>query len=159
MDDRPGGVTVLGVIAILGGFLHLIPNKLLLIGGVLGMFSGMYTTTGQAGSPASAAGLIQTGLSLIGVLAALLVIIAGLGVLQLRSWAWLLALIAIVVVMIGAAVRLTVAQSLGQQVGTAMRLLEPFGQYFTVVTEGATLLLCGVALVYLCTPTVREAFE
>jgi len=69
MDDRPGGVTVLGVIAILGGFLHLIPNTLLLIGGVLGMFSGMYTTTGQAGSPASAAGLIQTGLSLIGVLA------------------------------------------------------------------------------------------
>ena len=159
MDDRPGGVTVLGVIAILGGFLHLIPNTLLLIGGVLGMFSGMYTTTGQAGAPASAAGLIQTGLSLIGVLAALLVIIAGFGVLQLRSWAWLLALIAIVVVMIGAAVRLTVAQSLGQQVDTAMRLLEPFGQYFTVVTEGAALVLCGVALVYLCTPTVREAFE
>jgi hypothetical protein len=48
MDDRPGGVTILGVIAILGGFLHLIPNTLLLIGGVLGMFSGMYTTTGQA---------------------------------------------------------------------------------------------------------------
>jgi formate hydrogenlyase subunit 3/multisubunit Na+/H+ antiporter MnhD subunit len=93
------------------------------------------------------------------VLAALLVIIAGLGVLQLRSWAWLLTLIAIVVVMIGAAVRLTVAQSSGQQAGTAMRLLEPFGQHFTVVTEAAVLVLCGVALVYLCSLTVREAFE
>jgi glucan phosphoethanolaminetransferase (alkaline phosphatase superfamily) len=159
MDNRPGGVTVLGFIAILGGFLHLIPNTLLLLGGVLGMFSGMFTTTGEAGAPASTAGLILTGLSLIGVLAALVAIIAGFGLLALRSWSWSLALIAIVVVMIGAVVRLTVAQSLGQQAGSMMRVLEPFGQHFTVVTEGAALVLCGVALVYLCTPTVREAFE
>lgn len=158
MDERPLGVTVLGIIAMVGGFFHLIPNALLLAGGVLGIFGGMYTTTGGAGAPASFEGLIQTGISLIGVLAALLLIVAGFGLLQMRSWAWPVAVVAALVALIGASTRLILLVTHEGGSDLFARLLKPFGQGIAVVGETLALVLCAVALVYLFLPTVREAF-
>jgi hypothetical protein len=158
MDERPFGVTVLGIIAMVGGVFHLIPNALLLTGGVLGIFGGMYTTTGAAGAPASFGGLIQTGISLIGVIAALLLIVAGFGLLQVRSWAWPLAVLAAVIVLIGAATRLILLVTYEQGGDLFTRLLKPFGHGVAVVGETIALVLCVAALIYLFRPTVREAF-
>jgi hypothetical protein len=158
MDDRPRGTTLLGVTAMLGGLLHLIPSTLALVGGILGIFSGMFTTTGQAGAPASSTGLILAGLGLIGVMAALVLIVAGFGVLQLRSWAWPLAVIAALITMLGAAARLIIVASSGPTADPLARLFAPVGQDVSVVSEAIALVLCAVALLYLCTPTVRSAF-
>jgi hypothetical protein len=158
MDDRPRGVTVLGVMAMLGGFLHLIPSTLALVAGVLGIFSGMFTTTGQAGAPASETGLILAGLGLIGVMAALVLIVAGFGVLQVRSWAWSLAVIAAIITMVGAAARLIIVAASGPTADPLGRLFAPLGEDISIASETLALVLCGIALVYLWTPTVRAAF-
>ncbi len=137
MTKRPGGVSFLGILLIILGILSLCWSGFALSFGALTAVFGDglgALRIGGFGSQAAWQGAV-------GLLAAIVQIVVGGGLLALKRWAWFLAFLA-------------VALNLAQGV------LSMFGGGFFSICCGAFWLLIPLGiLIYLLTPGVRRAFE
>lgn len=90
-QQRPTGVTILGILAIIGGILGLCGGVLGLLGGALAgsvaAGTSPYATAGTTTQLAADAGILIV-LSVFVLVLAVLDIVLGVGALQLRPWAW-----------------------------------------------------------------------
>jgi hypothetical protein len=80
--------------------------SLLAFAGLMAVCGGALTTTGSPGSVATAQGVAIVGVALVGVALALAVFVVGIGVLQVRPWAWIAAVALVAVAMLVDAVAL-----------------------------------------------------
>jgi hypothetical protein len=96
VNERPGGVTVLAVVYIILGVVSLIWS--LLVFGV-GTFTGLFGSLFGAENMASF-GVTNVWAGMLGVAGAVLDFIIAYGLLKLRRWAWVLALIGVGVAVI-----------------------------------------------------------
>jgi hypothetical protein len=137
MKKRPGGITFLGILLIILGILSLCWSGFAFSFGFLTATFGDWLGAlrlGGFGSQAAWQGAV-------GLLAAIVQIIVGGGLLALKRWAWILAFVA-------------VALNLAQGV------LSMFGGGFFSICCGAFWLLIPIGiLIYLLTPGVRRAFS
>jgi hypothetical protein len=143
---RSIGVTLLGAIAIGIGTLALGVFAVLVGVGLMGICSGAFTITKSAGGAASSGGVAMLGISLIGLLVALIVAALGVGLLQRRAWAWIAA-----VIMLGAVV-------LVDAVTIVAQAIRPEPNAGLVFWGAIILVICGGVLAYLVSPPVRDEF-
>lgn len=132
--QRPTGVTVLGVLAIIGGIVGLCGGTLGLLGGAL---AGSVAVAGTSSQLAADAGILVV-LSIIVLALAVLDFVFGVGALQLRAWAWKLGVGLSAVNIILDVVEIIVAHSI-------------FGNIIGIVVN-------AIILYYLYQPNVRKAF-
>ena len=96
MNQRPDGVTLISIIFIGLGILSLLWSGLVFgVGGLSSLFGGLFNAENIA-----AFGTSSTWMGFLGILAATLQIVAGFGLLALKKWAWILALISIAVTIV-----------------------------------------------------------
>ncbi len=96
MNQKPVGVTLIAVIFIGLGILSLLWSGLIFgVGGLSSLFAGLFNAENIAVFGAS-----STWAGFLGILAAALQIVAGFGLLALKKWAWILALISIAVTIV-----------------------------------------------------------
>lgn len=96
MNERPVGVTLIAIIFIGLGILSLLWSGLIFgVGGLSSLFAGLFNAENIAAFGAS-----STWAGFLGILAAALQIVAGFGLLALKKWAWILALISIAVTIV-----------------------------------------------------------
>ena len=89
MNERPVGVILIAIIFIGLGILSLLWSGLIFgVGGLSSLFAGLFNAENIAAFPPPALRRI-----LLGILAAALQIVAGFGLLALKKWAWILALV------------------------------------------------------------------
>ena len=132
---RPSGITILAILAAIGGVLGLLGGICLITGGAL--LGGVLGASG-----ASAAGV---GLGFFGVLGGLLILATGVldlafayGAWMLMPWAWMLGIVAEGVALLSA----------------LLGLLNG-GSFFSFLLSAA---IAGAILYYLFTPEVKRAF-
>ncbi|HEY7983805.1 MAG TPA: hypothetical protein VID73_06535 [Ktedonobacterales bacterium] len=132
---RPVGVTILAVLAIIGGILALCGGGALLLGGTA--LSGALASSGATSGLASSGML--AGLGALTLVLGVLDIVLGVGMLMLKPWAWLLGVVLEVINLIeaGAMVALKVSNIGTQIIGIVVSL---------------------IILFYLFRPNVRAAF-
>ena len=142
---RPTGVTILGVLAILGGIAGLIGGVTLiglglLIGTLLAsQISNQLTLAGYPGLSGLEAGLIGTIVIVLGVvvlLVGILYLAVGIGFFGGKGWAWTLGLIASVINVVLSIVQIA------------------FGSYGSIIG----LIIGGLILYYLMRPHVKTFF-
>jgi uncharacterized membrane protein (DUF2068 family) len=80
---RPTGVTIIAILAIIGGILGV-------LGGLAGLAGGALLAGGAAGTTAAAASGTVAIFSAILLIFGVLDIVLGIGLLRLRPWAWTL---------------------------------------------------------------------
>jgi uncharacterized membrane protein (DUF2068 family) len=131
---RPLGVTILGVLAIIGGILALCGGLGLAFGG--SALTSALSAAGQSTAISAGALAVSGGISaVLGVLE----LVFGVGLLQLKSWAWMLGVaLSIVSLVIG--------------------VIEIAVKYSTVGNQIIGMVISVIILVYLFTPGVRAAF-
>jgi hypothetical protein len=96
MTERPAGVTLIAIIFIGLGILSLLWSGLVFgIGGLSSLFAGLFNAETIA-----AFGTSSTWTGFLGILAAALQIVAGFGLLAMKKWAWILALVSIAVTIV-----------------------------------------------------------
>jgi hypothetical protein len=96
MTERPAGVTLIAIIFIGLGILSLVWSGLIFgVGGLSSLFRGLFNAENIA-----AFGTSSTWAGFLGILAAALQIVAGFGLLALKKWAWILALVSIALTII-----------------------------------------------------------
>ena len=137
MNKRPGGITFLGILFIFLGILSLCWSGFAFSFGALTAAFGDWLGAlriGGFGSQAAWQGAV-------GLLAAMVQIIVGGGLLALKRWAWFLAFLA---------VALNFAQGVLSMYG---------GGFFSICCGAFWLLIPLGILIYLLTPGVRRAFE
>ncbi len=133
---RPTGITILAVLAIIGGVLSLF-GALALIGAGALVAGGTLVANGTT-YPASASG----GLYILGVIflvLGVLDIVVGIGFFRLSPWAWMLGIIL-------------------QGVGLVLAIAEIALRYATLNGNILGMIVNAAILVYLLTPGVRQAF-
>ena len=128
MQQRPTGVTILAVLAIIGGFLGLCGSLTLFGVGGLGMAAG------EVSAGASAA--LFGGLGLV---SAILYLVFGIGAWMLKPWAWILGII-------------------GAGVSIASNLLSLVTGNSNLFAALLGLIIPGVILWYLFRPEIKAAF-
>lgn len=136
MNKRPGGITFLGILFIFLGILSLCWSGFAFSFGALTATFGDWLGAlrlGGFGSQAAWQGAI-------GLIAAIVQIIVGGGLLGLKRWAWVLAFLA---------VALNLAQGALSMIG---------GGFFSICCGAFWLLIPLGILIYLLTPGVRRAF-
>lgn len=135
---RPGGVTALGILAIVWGIVSLCGGSLLLLGDNL-LARRIALRTGEP--PRAFAALILV-LSLILLVQAMLYIIFGVGALQLNSWAWTLGIVLALV-------------------GIVARVAALFLDHrpSSVIGDVIGIAIDAIVLIYLFQPRVRQAFR
>ena len=132
--ERPGGVTVMGVIALIIGLLGIWPAMLAVLG------AGFFTAVG--GPPGATLGLVIIVASLFLVISPLLYIAFGIGALQLKPWAWLMGVLGSAFGILGA-----LGHNVGQH-GGGQTGIHWFG-----------LLVSAGILIYLLQPNIKAAFR
>lgn len=91
MNARPAGVTLIAVIFIGLGILSLLWSGLVFgVGGLSSLFGSLFNAENIASF-----GVSSTWVGFLGILSAGLQIVAGFGMLALKKWAWILALVSI----------------------------------------------------------------
>jgi hypothetical protein len=91
MTERPAGITLIAIIFIGLGILSLLWSGLVFgVGGLTSLFGGLFNAENIASF-----GTSSTWAGFLGILAAALQIVAGFGLLALKKWAWILALVSI----------------------------------------------------------------
>lgn len=86
-NQRPTGVTILAVLQILGGILSLVAG----VGGLF--FGGLIVAAGGQAGEAAAVGPILVGSAIAAVISGIIGLVAGFGLLMLKSWGWTLAIV------------------------------------------------------------------
>jgi len=137
MKKRPGGITFLGILLIFLGILSLCWSGFAFSFGALSATFGQWLGALRLGSFGGQ--VVWQGA--IGLIAAIVQIIVGGGLLVLRRWAWILAFLA---------VALNIAQGVLSMLG---------GGFFSICCGAFWLLIPLGILVYLLTPGVRRAFS
>jgi uncharacterized membrane protein (DUF2068 family) len=93
MNQRAAGITLIAIIFIGLGILSLLWSGLVFgVGGLSSLFASIFNAESIAEF-----GTTSTWAGFLGILAAALQIVAGFGLLALKKWAWILALISIAV--------------------------------------------------------------
>jgi hypothetical protein len=136
MKKRPIGVTIIAVVYIILAILSLLWSMLVFgVGGLTSLFGGLF------GAEILAAFGVSSGWTgFLGILVAVVQLVVAFGLLAMKRWAWILALVA---------VALTVAQGMAGLFSGG-----PFG-----LMCGMLGLIVPVAiLVYLLLPKTRDAF-
>jgi hypothetical protein len=136
-QQRPAGVAILGVLAIIWGIFGLCGSSLLLLGDA---FLARRVALRVGVAPAALATLILV-VTLLLLVQSLLYIVFGVGALQLSPWAWTLG---IVLALIGLVVRLA-----------GLTLDHRLGAYVVAILG---LVVDVIVLVYLFRPRVQQAF-
>lgn len=131
---RPTGITILGVLAIIGGVLGICGGAGGLAGGALLAGSGAALAGTQA---AQATGMVFV-YSIVLLILGVLDIVLGVGFLQVKPWAWTLGM------------ALEIASIVLAVIGIVTT-----GSYFGNIVSIA---IAGYILYYLNTPTVKQAF-
>ncbi len=137
MKNRPAGVTIIAILAFILGGISLLWSLLVLgVAGLGSLFGGMVGAEGLASAGAS------TGVSaFIGVLAGIVQIVVGFGLLGVYRWAWYLALIAV-------------------GLNVVSGLISMFtGGVWGLICGGLTIILPAIILIYLLMPGVRRTFK
>jgi hypothetical protein len=134
---RPTGVTILGVLAIIGGILSLCG------GATLFGVGGLAIATPGVPQEAVGLGALSGLLGLGSVLAGILNLVGGIGMLALKNWARILVLIGVIIGLIAAVLSLISAITGGG--GSALNAI-------------ISLVINGVILWYLQRPDVKAAF-
>ena len=137
MNKRPTGITIIAVIFLILGIFSLLWSGLVFgFGGLRAMFGGVISAEQMA-----AAGAAGAWSGFLGIITATVQIVTGFGLLGMKKWAWILALIA---------VGLSVLQGI-------------FGMFsggiFSFMCGSFGLVIPVIMLVYLLTPSVRGRFE
>lgn len=127
--QRPTGVTILAVLAIIAGGLHLLP-----LCAVLGIGGVATVLTGPLGL---AVGGILTLLTIPMLIIGILQFAVGIGALQLQPWAWMVGVVAQVATLIV----------------NVIGVLSP-----TVPVHIGSMIVAAIILYYLMTPPVKQAF-
>jgi hypothetical protein len=143
---RSIGVTLLGAVAIGIGTVALGVFAVLVGIGLMGIAGGAFTTSRSAGGAASSGGVAMLGISLIGLIGALIVAALGVGLLQRRAWAWIAAVVTIGAVVLVDAVTI-VAQAIRPEPNAGL-----------VFWGAIILVISGGVLAYLVSPPVRDEF-
>lgn len=96
MSQRSPGITLVAIIFIGLGILSLLWSGLVFgVGGLSSLFASIFNAESIAEF-----GTTSTWVGFLGILAAALQIVAGFGLLALKKWAWILALISIAVTIV-----------------------------------------------------------
>ena len=132
---RPTGITVLGILAIIGG-------ALVILAGFLGLMAGA-VATGSGAAGLSSATAKATGslffVSIVAIVLGVLDLVLGVGFLQLRSWAWPL--------------------GIGLQIaGIVLDVVYIATNNSTITNEILPIAISGVILYYLFRPNVKQVF-
>ena len=134
--ERPTGITVIAIAYFVLGILSLLWSGFVFgLGGLGTLFAGLFGA--EAMAAASTAGAWS---GFLGILAAIVQFAVGIGLLKMKKWAWILALIG---------VALTVIQGIAGMFS---------GGPFAIMCGLLGLLLPVAILIYLLTSKVREAF-
>jgi hypothetical protein len=128
MQQRPTGVTILAILAVIGGFLGLCGSLTLFGVGGLGVMAGEVSSGAMAGI-----------FGAIGLVSALLYLAFGFGAWTLKPWAWMLGII-------------------GAGVSIASNLLSLISGNASIVGAVISLIIPGVILWYLFRPDIKAAF-
>jgi hypothetical protein len=129
--QRPMGVTILAVLAIIGGVLGILGGILILLGG------GLIAASGVEG--AAAVGGLVIVFAILSIVIGALYLAFGIGAWGLKPWAWMLGVIGAGLSLLSALFQIIFLQSdiTSQIVGIAISI---------------------IILVYLFTPPVKQAF-
>jgi hypothetical protein len=133
---RPTGITILAILAIIGGILSFLGALALIAAGAL-VAGGTLVANGTT-YPASAGGPLIV-LGVIFLVLGVLDIVVGIGFFRLSPWAWMLGIIL-------------------QGAGLVLAIAEIALKYATLNGEILGMIISAGILVYLLTPGVRQAF-
>jgi hypothetical protein len=128
MKQRPTGITILAILAVIGGLLGLCGSITLFGVGGLGVMAGEVSSGAMAGI-----------FGALGVVSALLYLAFGFGAWTLKPWAWLLGII-------------------GAGLAIASNLLSLLTGNAGIVAALISLIIPGVILWYLFRPEIKAAF-
>lgn len=128
MQQRPTGITILAILAVIGGFLGLCGSLTLFGVGGLGVMAGEVSTGAMAGI-----------FGAIGLVSALLYLAFGFGAWTLKPWAWLLGII-------------------GAGVSIASNLLSLITGNAGLLGAVISLIIPGIILWYLFRPDIKAVF-
>jgi hypothetical protein len=134
-QQRPMGVTILAVLAIIGGIFGICGGGLGILGG---SFLGAVGAQAGVGNAAALGGMAVLS-SLILLVIAVAEILFGIGALTLKPWAWMLGL-----VISGISI-----------VFALLSLLAGWAPFFNVLIQ---IVISGIIIYYLMTPEVKQAF-
>ena len=136
MGKRPTGITIISIIFIILGIISLLWSGLVLgFGGVRTLFGGLIGAEQMAAAGASGAWS-----GFLGILTGVVQILTGFGLLAMKKWAWILAIIAI---------GLSVLQGI---IGMFN------GGIFSFMCGGIGLVIPVIMLIYLLTANIRRWF-
>ena len=134
MSDRPTGITILAVLAVIGGILNLaFGGFVALLGPAVGTEMAQQTDATSSYAVGGAIAVLGIGLAILG----LLYLITAYGLFTLKGWAWLLAVIVQVLSVIVNGI-----QVINSQAGSSI----------------VAVLIAGAILFYLFRPHVKAAF-
>ncbi len=150
MQQRPAGVTILGVLEIVSGVLNLVGGGCL---GVLALFGLGGALTGTATGTGADATAVVAGLGVIGgilalvtVVLAIAAIVIGIGLLQLKQWAYRIALIVAVINIVVNLISVVSTLANGGNIGQAL------------AGNVLPLIINGFIIYYLNQSNVKQAF-
>ena len=140
MQERPIGVTILAVLAIVAGVFGFFAAIALLLGGSMAAVgsAALAPSSGTGAAAAAGFGFMAVLTGLFTLVVAVAEVVFGLGALQLKPWAW----------MIGIA-----SQALGI-LNILVSMISGRSGFGGIVS----LAICGAILWYLFTPEVKRAF-
>jgi len=133
---RPTGITILAIVYIVLAILSLLWSGLVFgVGGLSSLFGGLVGAENVA-----AFGVSSGWGGFLGIITAVVQLIVGIGLLSMKKWAWILALIGVV---------LTVVQGVVSMFA---------GGVFGFMCGGLALIIPVIILIYLLRPTIRGVF-
>jgi hypothetical protein len=137
MKNRPAGITIIAIVFLILGVFSLLWSGLIFgFGGLRALFGGVFSAEQMA-----AAGAAGAWAGFLGMITALIQIVTGFGLLAMKKWAYILAMIA---------VGLSVLQGI-------------FGMFsggiFSFMCGSLGLVIPVIVLVYLLTPGIRSNFR
>ena len=137
MKNRPAGITIIAIVFLILGVFSLLWSGLIFgFGGLRALFGGVFSAEQMAAAGASGAWA-----GFLGMITALIQIVTGFGLLAMKKWAYILAMIA---------VGLSLLQGI-------------FGMFsggiFSFMCGSLGLVIPVIVLVYLLTPGIRSNFR
>jgi len=133
---RPTGITILAILYIVLAIISLLWSGLVFgVGGLSSLFGGLVGAENVA-----AFGVSSGWGGFLGIITAVVQLIVGIGLLSMKKWAWILALIG---------VGLTVVQGVVSMFA---------GGVFGFMCGGLALIIPVIILIYLLRPTIRGVF-
>jgi len=133
---RPTGITIIAILSILLAVLSLLWSGLVFgVGGLSSLFAGVF------GAESIAAFGVSTGWAgFLGIITAVVQLAVAFGLLAMKKWAWILALIGVALMVIQGVISMFA------------------GGVFGFMCGGLALIIPVIILIYLLRPTIRGAF-